>query len=56
MFMFLQLQHLFEAESVSFLDEVASAGNLHLAETIASEVCPNKGSFSKIDRMLSFLI
>ncbi|VVB07080.1 unnamed protein product [Arabis nemorensis] len=32
------LQHLFEAESVSFLDEVARAGNLHLAKTIASEV------------------
>ncbi|XP_010430680.2 PREDICTED: nodulin homeobox-like isoform X2 [Camelina sativa] len=32
------LQLLFEAESVSFLDEVANAGNLHLAKTIASEV------------------
>ncbi|CAH2071846.1 unnamed protein product [Thlaspi arvense] len=32
------LHHLFEAESVSFLDEVASAGNLDLAKTIASEV------------------
>ncbi|KFK30908.1 hypothetical protein AALP_AA6G041600 [Arabis alpina] len=32
------LQHLFEAESVSFLDVVASAGNLDLAKTIASEV------------------
>ncbi|AEE82269.1 sequence-specific DNA binding transcription factor ATNDX [Arabidopsis thaliana] len=32
------LQHLFEAESVSFLDEVANAGNLHLAKTVASEV------------------
>jgi hypothetical protein len=35
------LQHLFEAESVSFLDEVANAGNLHLAKTVASEVSPN---------------
>ncbi|EOA19928.1 hypothetical protein CARUB_v10000178mg [Capsella rubella] len=32
------LQHLFEAESDTFLDEVANAGNLHLAKTIASEV------------------
>uniref|UniRef100_A0A1J3E6R1 Homeobox domain-containing protein n=1 Tax=Noccaea caerulescens TaxID=107243 RepID=A0A1J3E6R1_NOCCA len=32
------LQHLFEAESVSFLDEVAKAGNLHLAKTVASKV------------------
>lgn len=54
--MFLQLQHLFEAESVSFLDEVANAGNLQLAKTIASEVSPNKGLCSKIDRTFSFLI
>ncbi|CAN8308599.1 unnamed protein product [Cochlearia groenlandica] len=32
------LQLVFEAESVSFLDEVASAGNLDLAKSIASEV------------------
>ncbi|KAL1188399.1 Nodulin homeobox [Cardamine amara subsp. amara] len=32
------LQLVFEAESVSFLDKVADAGNLHLAEAIVSEV------------------
>ncbi|KAJ4876535.1 sequence-specific DNA binding [Raphanus sativus] len=32
------LHHLFEAESVSFLDEVERAGSLHLAQTVASEV------------------
>lgn len=36
--MFLQLHHIFEAENVSFLDEVERAGNLHLAQPIASEV------------------
>lgn len=55
-FMFLQLQHVFEAESVSFLDKVAEAGNLHLAEAIVSEVSPNKMLCSKINRMFSFLI
>ncbi|KAF8116470.1 hypothetical protein N665_0017s0029 [Sinapis alba] len=32
------LHHLFEAECVSFLDEVEHAGSLHLAQTVASEV------------------
>ncbi|KAJ0243232.1 Nodulin homeobox [Hirschfeldia incana] len=32
------LHHIFEAENVSFLDEVERAGNLHLAQPIASEV------------------
>ncbi|CAA7047065.1 unnamed protein product [Microthlaspi erraticum] len=32
------LQHLFEAESVSFLDEVARAGNIQLARIVAAEV------------------
>lgn len=52
--MFLQLQHLFEAESVSFLDEVAKAGNLHLAKTVASEVCPYMGFCYKIDNLAVF--
>lgn len=42
----IQLHHLFEAESVSFLDEVERAGSLHLAQTVASEVSPNKRSFA----------
>ncbi|CAN7089345.1 unnamed protein product [Brassica rapa subsp. narinosa] len=32
------LHHLFEAESVSFLDEVERSGSLHLAQTVASKV------------------
>ncbi|KAL0826482.1 hypothetical protein Bca101_050159 [Brassica carinata] len=32
------LHHIFEADSVSFLDELERAGNLHLAQPIASEV------------------
>ncbi|ESQ37988.1 hypothetical protein EUTSA_v10028409mg [Eutrema salsugineum] len=32
------LHHVFEADGVSFLDEVARAGNKHLAKTIAREV------------------
>lgn len=37
-FLFLQLLHLFEAESVSYLDEVASSGSLDLAKSVAAEV------------------
>lgn len=55
-FIFMQLQHLFESESVSFLDEVANAGNLHLAKAIALKVSPYKWLCSKIDRTYSFLI
>uniref|UniRef100_M4DPS8 Homeobox domain-containing protein n=1 Tax=Brassica campestris TaxID=3711 RepID=M4DPS8_BRACM len=33
-----KLHHIFEADSVSFLDELERAGNLHLAQPIASEV------------------
>lgn len=44
--MFLQLHHIFEADSVSFLDELERAGNLHLAQPIASEVSVLKMSSS----------